>query len=160
MTEENIESPTLKTVPVIGSDAIDILLHDHQRIKAILRTLIGASESNRQAMLESLAEILTVHNATEETLIYPAIHELARRPLHSGELYRETAEAAGLLWRLTMTSVEDPSFADKATELQRTVDAHIRTEEDSEFPHLRDRADPDSFARISSAVRTFRDRFR
>lgn len=106
-------TPTSSQIPTVGNDAIEILVNDHQRIKALLKELTEGGEGQRSSTLEALKEILTVHNSTEENLVYPAIQEIAGRKMHAKDLYHETAEADVALWQLSMMSPQDNTF--KAT---------------------------------------------
>ncbi len=151
-------TPSLQ-VPTVGKDALDILINDHQRIKGLLTELTDGPESGRATTLETLKHTLTVHNATEETLVYPAIRELAGRKTHATELYHETAEADVVLWQLSMMSAQDDDFAATATNARRAIEKHIAFEEESEFPHLRDAADAAQQLKLTSEVKKFRDRF-
>ncbi|MDQ2907779.1 MAG: hemerythrin domain-containing protein [Candidatus Eremiobacteraeota bacterium] len=146
-------------IPTVGNDAIEILVNDHQRIKQLLGQLTDGPQAQRTSTLEALKETLTVHNATEENLIYPAIREIAGRKMHSSELYHETAEADVALWQLSMMSPTDDTFASTATKARDAIEKHISSEEESEFPHLRDSADTTQQQTLTSKVKQFRDRF-
>ena len=64
------------TAPAASDTAIDVLLEDHQKIKALMNQIAQTSDGNpsqRTHLLQQLAELFTVHNSTEENLIYPAI---------------------------------------------------------------------------------------
>ncbi len=61
-----------------GSDAVEILKNDHQVIKQLLSSLTQATQTQeRQTILDQLKAVLTVHNATEENLVYPALQSVA-----------------------------------------------------------------------------------
>ncbi len=158
MNDTQTETPSSQ-VPTVGNDAIAILVNDHQRIKQLLRQLTDGPEAQRSETLETLKETLTVHNATEENLVYPAIREIAGRKMHANELYHETAEADVALWQLSMMSPQDGTFTSTATKARDAIEKHISSEEDSEFPHLRDSADPAQQQKLTSEVKKFRDRF-
>jgi hypothetical protein len=144
--------------PAIGIDAIAILMNDHQRIKALLRDLPHAAEAERPTILERLKAALTIHHATEENLIYPALRDIAKRPIHAKQLYHQQNEAKVALWELTMMDHCAPDFSIKATELEEAILAHVREEEESEFPHLREEAGAE-LARLTADVRAFRNAF-
>ena len=63
-----------------GADAVEILVNDHRVIKQLLTELPDATGQARADLLQRLKAILTIHNATEENFVYPAIHEIAGRP--------------------------------------------------------------------------------
>src|ERR1700761_7394105 len=87
-------------LPARGSDAVDILENDHQVIKGLLNQLVSASGAERKQVIEKLVGVLTIHNATEENLVYPALNKVAGSKLESQHLYHETMEADIALFEL------------------------------------------------------------
>jgi len=152
-------TPTSSQIPTVGNDAIEILINDHQRIKALLKELTEGGEGQRSSTLEALKEILTVHNSTEENLVYPAIQEIAGRKTHAKDLYHETAEADVALWQLSMMSPQDNTFKATATKVRDAIEKHIGSEEESEFPKLRESADAAQHQKLTAEVKKFRNRF-
>ncbi len=145
-------------LPVVGKDAIDILVNDHQTIKTLLSKFVAAKSSDRQAALDQLKAALTVHNATEENLVYPAIDKIAHQHGETKDLYHETAEADIAIFELDtlIKAGNDTEVSAKADALQQAVLQHIENEEASAFHHLRDRADETHTALLTQAVRQFR----
>jgi hemerythrin superfamily protein len=146
-------------LPVVGTDAIAILENDHKVVKQLLDELTQTSGNERTAVLERLKAVLTIHTATEENLVYPAIQELAKRPIHAGQLYHQQDEAKVVVWELGMMDQGDPGFQSKATKLREAVLAHAQREEESEFPHLREAVDAGGLAKLTADVRRFRNSF-
>jgi hemerythrin-like domain-containing protein len=144
--------------PVVGTDAIEILENDHRTIKGLLAQLTTGPESERKAVLERLKSVVVVHNATEENLVYPAIHVLAQRPMHADKLYHQQDESKVVVFRLSNLSPGDPEFQKKANDLRDAVSAHIEKEEQSEFRHLRDAAGAE-MPKLTDDVRRFRSEF-
>ncbi len=66
-------------LPVRGDDAVEILRNDHQVIKNLLTELTGEEPQERKRVFQQLVGVLTIHNATEENLVYPAIDEICRQ---------------------------------------------------------------------------------
>lgn len=152
----------MQTFPARGKNAVEILLNDHTTIKRLLAELADAREpEERRTTLEQLKALLTVHNATEENLVYPAIALVAHDKRESTHLYEETAAADVLLFQLDtmLKSTEDESFAEKAREFQSAVLEHIDDEETSAFPHLQESAKPEQEEMLTESVREFRDSF-
>jgi hemerythrin superfamily protein len=146
-----------------GSDFIEVLLNDHRTVKGLFEQLVASQEASESAgLLEELKGLLTVHNATEENLIYPAVRFLASRPRDAETLYHQQDEAEAGLWELDgllKGSLEGPDFAERARALQKAVLAHIRKEEETEFPHLRETLSAADLQTISSDVAAFRAKF-
>lgn len=150
-------------LPVRGNDAIEILENDHQTIKALLATLAQpAQREQRKETLDQLKAVLTIHNATEENLIYPALNKVAGKKSEAQKLYHETGEADVLVFELDtmLKEGQDSDFTSKAQKLQEAVLEHIEDEEGSAFPHLREHASPEQARSLSDSVREFRGAIR
>lgn len=86
-----------------SGNAIDILIQDHRRIGALMTQIAATSAGDalqRAALLQRLADLLTIHNASEENLVYPAIRDLANRPQDAATLYHQQDEAKVLVFEL------------------------------------------------------------
>lgn len=142
-------------------DAMEILINDHAVIKNLLETLTSAVDvGERTNALERLKAALTIHNATEETLVYPAIERIANDKPEAERLYHETAEGDILIFELDSMLKEgrgeEDSFAVIAEKLRDAVADHIEEEELHAFPQLRDQADPAQGEMLARSIRQFR----
>lgn len=150
----------MKQLPVKGEDAIDILVNDHKTIKDLVQRLPKAERpADRKRILESLVAALTVHNATEENLVYPALQEIAAQKRVSQHLYHETAEADVLIFQLDTMLKQgsaDGEYAEMAEKIRDAVLEHIDEEEKKAFPRLQEEADPESMELLTQSVREFR----
>lgn len=153
----------VKGIPVVGNDAIEILESDHRIIKELFSRLVSASDPSEQSLvLDKLKAILTVHNATEENLVYPAVRVAASRAKDADTLYHQQDEAKVGIWKLDAIltgSLKDEDFGKHSTELQDAVLAHVRKEEETEFPHLRESLKGKGLTHLTEAVREFRAKF-
>jgi hemerythrin superfamily protein len=145
-------------LPARGSDAVEILRNDHQVIKRLLNELTDAQAPNRGRIMEQLKGVLTIHNATEENLVYPALDKAAGSKPESEHLYHETAEADVLLFELDsmLKEGDDAEFAAKAVKFQDAVLHHIDQEEQKALPLLQENTDPEQSAALADSVRAFR----
>ena len=153
----------MNSIPAAGADAIETLIEDHQRIKSLLSDLTKSTQSSsRMQTLERLKALLTVHNATEENLIYPALREVAGKKSESLKLYNETAEADVLVFTLDTMLKEgrDDDFGKTAGKLQAAILEHIEDEEEKAFPHLQKGAQPQQAQLLNESVRQFRGSLR
>lgn len=153
--------PTNDTVaPAKGATAIDILINDHQTIKSLLDRLIVASDrEERTECLQQLQGVLTVHNATEENLIYPALSSLGKRAPESLHLYHETANAdiaAYEIDSMLKEGADNERIQAHCEKLRSAVFEHIHDEETKAFPRLKDAAGARQEASLNASVRTFR----
>lgn len=144
-------------LPARGNDAVEILTNDHQVIKQLLNSLIEPNPSLRERVLDQLKGALTIHNATEENLVYPALNKVAGSRSESQHLYHETAEADVLLFELdSMLKEGDPvDFDAKAKKFRDAVLHHIEEEEHKALPRLRE-VDREQSELLTDSVRTFR----
>jgi hemerythrin superfamily protein len=140
-------------------DAIDLLLADHEEIKDLLARLVQSDSTGGDDVIERLKALLTVHNATEENLVYPAVHTLAQRPMHARTLYHQQDDAEVAFWELGNLEPGDDEFLRKAADFRDAVLAHIRQEEEHEFPHLREALAPEDAEQLSEEVAAFRQFF-
>lgn len=146
--------------PAHGATAVDILVNDHRTIKDLLQRLReSTSRDLRMQCLKELQGILTVHNATEENLVYPALNKIGKKMFESLHLYYETANADIHAFEID-TMLKEGADADKLqAKIDKFCDAvleHIDDEESKAFPHLRDAADVAETQQLNEAVRTFR----
>jgi hemerythrin superfamily protein len=145
-------------LPVRGDDAVEILRNDHQVIKSLLTELAGEAPQERKRVFEQLVGVLTIHNATEENLVYPAINKIADSKQESQHLYHETADADVLAFELdALLKAGDVSqFGVKAEKFQEALLAHIDEEENKAFPRLLEIGDPRKVEELAEAIRNFR----
>jgi len=145
-------------LPARGNDAVEILTNDHQVIKTLLTELTDAVGPRREQVLEQLKGVLTIHNATEENLVYPALNKVAGSKLESQHLYHETAEADTALFELdSMLKERDESeFVAKAEKFAEAVRHHIEEEEQKAFPRLQENADARHSEILAQSVKSFR----
>jgi hemerythrin superfamily protein len=148
-----------KLLPARGSDAVEILMNDHDVIENLLIDLTEATGKTRKQVLEQLVGVLTIHNATEENLVYPAINKVAGSKLEAQHLYHETAEADTLLFELDsmLKEHDDSEFAARAEKFADAVRHHIEEEEQKAFPRLRENADARHSEILAASVKKFRE---
>jgi hemerythrin superfamily protein len=142
-----------------GEDAVAILMNDHRQIKGLFDKLLQGDGSTRTRIIDALKPLLVVHNATEENVVYPAIHSIAQRPHHANGLYHQQDAAEIAFFELGMVDPGDPEFIRKAADLRDALLAHVLDEEDTEFPYLREAMTPEAMRKLTADVREFRAAF-
>ena len=150
---------TTSQVPTKGQDAIEILTNDHDAIKDYLQQLCDAKDqSQRRQVLNQLKGLFTIHNATEENVIYPALREIAGKKTEAQHLVNETAEADFLVFQLdTMLNEGDTEkFTATAEKLQSAVLEHIDDEERKAFPLLEDEGSSEKYDMVTRSVQELR----
>lgn len=158
-----MQSDVNTLLPVSGSTVHEILENDHEVIKGLLNSLMNsAARMDRMQILEQLKGALTIHNATEENIVYPALDKVAGHKFETLKLYNETAAADILLFQIdTMLKEGDETkFAEKTKKLHDAVFKHIEAEEKSALPHLEKGADSSEALMLLQTVREFRGSIR
>lgn len=146
--------------PAQGATAVDILVNDHRTIKNLLSRLVDSrSREDRMQCLKELQGVLTVHNATEENLVYPALNKIGKKMFESLHLYYETATADITAFEIDTMLKEggdDEKLQAKIEKFRDAVLDHIDDEESKAFPHLQEAADGTETQQLNQAVQTFR----
>lgn len=143
----------------VAGDAIAILMDDHLRIKALFDRLIDGDGSTRPGILAELKPLLVVHNAGEENVVYPAIYGIAMRPHHAKGLYHQQDDATVAFWEIQQMDPGDPEFVRKGADLRDALLAHVRHEEENEFPELRRALAAPAMAKLTADLTEFRRTF-
>jgi hemerythrin superfamily protein len=114
------------------------LKRDHEVIRGYLQTLSRSSIADGRATFEALKRILSLHNAIEENLVYPALAKVAGARDQAMELFHETAEADILVYTATRAALEDdePAFNACMQQLTAAILEHVTLEETQAFPAL------------------------
>lgn len=157
-TQRLLPAAAQTSTPTAGGTAIDILVEDHRKIKALMNQISQTSAGNstqRTQLLQQLADLLTVHNSTEENLVYPAIRDIAARPNDAATLYHQQDEAKVLVFELDQLSKSDPRWGSRFETLRSAVLAHVAQEENIDFPRLRTAAGP-RLTELTAKVRQLR----
>lgn len=141
-----------------GTTTVEILTNDHKVIKQLLEQLTSDTNGTRKATLEHLKTVFTIHNATEENLVYPALAVVTGKKTESEHLYKETAMADMVVFELDtmLKQHDDAGFAARAKKLQAAVLEHIDEEETKAFPDLQKHADSKQSAQLTKDVKAFR----
>ncbi len=134
-------------------DAVDVLLAQHEQIKAMFAQVMAASGHERRECFEDLVRLLAVHEAAEEELVHP----LARRDAAAGDAVvksrlEEEKQAKRELADLYDIGPGDPKFDAGFTKLRDAVLAHAEHEEHEEFPALRRAIPADQLIKLAGQV--------
>ncbi|MFF5225252.1 hemerythrin domain-containing protein [Dactylosporangium sp. NPDC000521] len=133
-------------------DVVDLLLAQHNEIKALFADVRTAQGEAKEQAFQRLVRLLAVHESAEEQVVHPAARHQAGDAVVDARL-REESEAKHVLSELYDLGVDGPGFEAKFAELERSVLAHATSEERDEFPELRRNTDPDRLRRMAGAVR-------
>ncbi|MBV9388083.1 MAG: hemerythrin domain-containing protein [Chroococcidiopsidaceae cyanobacterium CP_BM_ER_R8_30] len=142
---ENLASVAQTNAPATDTDAISILVDDHRRIEALMNQIAQTPASDptqRSQLLQQLIDLLTVHNFSEENLVYPAIRDIANLPGDATTLYQEQDQTKVLVFELNQLPKSDPDWGNLFTTFQNALLSHVAQEENVDFPRLRTAVGP------------------
>ena len=127
--------------PAQGSDAVELLLQDHEEVKAMFEQYDALSDrsiaSKRRLALE-ICLALTKHTVIEEEIFYPAVREANKQNDDMvDEAVVEHAAAKDLIAQIIgMEPTEDLDDA-KVKVLSEQIEHHVEEEEKEMFPKAR-----------------------
>lgn len=125
-------------LPGGARDVIALLEAEHRAALSLVSRMIATTDGRqRAAMLSRLGAALTIHNANEENIVYPAIRDAAHRPSDATMLYHQQDDAKVVIAQLTMLGPTSAAFTDLVRTLQTALRAHIHQEETVDFPAVR-----------------------
>jgi hemerythrin superfamily protein len=133
-------------------DVIELLLQQHDEIKALFAQVKSARGDARQEAFQALVRLLAVHESAEEQVVHPAARHDVGDAVVDARL-QEESEAKHVLSDLYDLGVDSPEFPAKFAEFEQAVLAHATHEEQEEFPQLRHSTEPDKLRRMAGAVR-------
>src|SRR4051794_22085571 len=109
-------------------DVIELLLHQHNEIKALFVQVKAARGPAQQEAFQRLVRLLAVHESAEEQVVHPAARHDAGDAVVEARL-QEESEAKHVLSDLYDLGVGSPGFAAKFAEFEQAVLAHATHEE-------------------------------
>jgi hemerythrin superfamily protein len=135
-------------------DVVELLLDQHNQIKALLARITSAKGTDKRDAFEDLVRLLAVHESAEEEIVHPS----ALKTIDGGDQIvrarrREEDEAKHVLAELYELGVDHPEFDAKFKSFAEAVQAHAAHEETEEFPELRRNTPPQRLSQMASAVK-------
>jgi hemerythrin-like domain-containing protein len=136
-------------------DALSLLKDDHDRVKKMLEELDATTEratKTRTEMLAKLKQELTIHEAIEEEIFYPAMKEHAEAKEIILEAYEEHDVVDTIMTEIERTPVEDERWGAKLTVMKENLEHHIDEEEGEMFKQARRIFDEDSLVALGEQM--------
>ena len=126
-----------------GTDAVDMLLSDHEKVKQLFEQFERGDEKNRTEIASQIFKDLEIHAALEEEIFYPA----AKRGLSNADLGEEEDKdellaisieehhgAMELIQALRKMDPNSSEYQERFAELKDDVLSHASEEEEVLFP--------------------------
>jgi len=138
----------------VEQDVLDLLIDQHNQIKALFGQLGRAQGAEKRELFERLVRLLAVHESAEEIVVHPT----AKRRIEQGEKVvekrkHEEDQAKRELAGLYDLGVEHPDFDARLAKFAEAVIQHATREELEEFPGLRQNTSPERLRLMAGAVR-------
>ncbi|HTV25073.1 MAG TPA: hemerythrin domain-containing protein [Polyangiaceae bacterium] len=130
--------------------ATALLESQHRKVEALFKKL-ESGRSDKQAVLEELADSLAAHMAIEHEFLYPAAKEVDDDLVN--ESFEEHALAEVALKRLIATDTEDEAFDARVTALKELIQHHVEEEEEELFPKIEKAIDEETLASMGKAMK-------
>lgn len=126
----------------VDADAVGLLTADHREVKALFQKYAklaesDAEDSDRQALAETICDLLTVHATIEEEIFYPAVRHATQDDDLLDEAEAEHASAKELIAEIKHMSPDDGLYDVKVTVLAELIDRHVEEEESDMFPEAK-----------------------
>jgi hypothetical protein len=135
-------------------DVVDLLIDQHEQIRALFRRVSGRNGKRRQEAFEELVRLLAVHETAEEEVVHPiARHEIAGGEDIVDRRLEEEHRAKEALAEIYDMGMDHPDFDSRLTALRTEVEQHAAREEHDEFPALRRKVSSEQLQRMAGAVR-------
>lgn len=121
------------------NQAIQMLKHDHDKVKKLFKQFEGADEESEQQEIADQAILeLKIHAAIEEEIFYPSMREAVADDEEGADLLNEAHEehhvAKLLIREIEELEPSDEAFCAKFMVLSESVRHHIQEEEKEMFP--------------------------
>jgi hemerythrin-like domain-containing protein len=133
-------------------NAIKLLEQQHQDVRDLFERIDQAdATSQRESLVQELADNLAAHMTIEESIFYPAAY--TTDDTKYTESVDEHAAAKRTLCELLQMSCEDENFDDKMTKLQEQVESHIDEEEAELFKAAKQELEAEELERLGDEMK-------
>lgn len=118
-------------------DAIQLLISDHRKVKALFELFKNEKSRRRQIMIfGSLFDELQTHAYIEESILYPACNQYPECKAQIEQAYAEHQRVKDQLDEVTSLPQDSRELLTRVTALMDNVIEHVQMEESELFPAL------------------------
>jgi hemerythrin-like domain-containing protein len=117
-------------------DATKLLKEDHDKVKKMLQELESTTErgvKTRQELFTKVKQELTIHEAIEEEIFYPALREHPKTKELALEAYEEHHVVDMVMAEIESVAFDDEQWGAKFTVMKENLEHHIEEEEGEMF---------------------------
>src|SRR5678815_4523791 len=126
-----------------STDAIALLMNDHQEVKQLFERYeelaeSGADDDEKQSLADEICTMLTVHATIEEELFYPAARDAVDDDSLLNEAEVEHQSAKDLIAQIQASDPSDALYDAQVKVLGEYVNHHVEEEEGELFPRVKE----------------------
>jgi hemerythrin superfamily protein len=133
-----------------GGDVVDLIMHDHREVERLFDEVKSHPEK-RPLLVPVLAMVLTAHSRAEEAEVYPVASHDTDQADEVAHSQKEHLQAERLLARLADTNPQSKKFDEVLAKLVDAVTHHVREEESTVLPGIRERLDHQARMKLGRA---------
>ena len=117
---------------------LDRLHEDHEKVSGLIAKLKSSGDSaekTRKDLCEKIKDELQAHTEFEEEVFYPAVREQSKSAEQQvTQAIEEHDEVERILLQIEELEPTSAEFIGLVEELEESIEAHVRREEDEIFP--------------------------
>jgi hemerythrin-like domain-containing protein len=136
-------------------NALQLLKEDHQRVKKMLDELDSTTERAEKTRRDGLAKLkqeLTIHEAIEEEIFYPALKQHAEAKEIVLEAFEEHDVVDAIMSEIEATPTEDETWGAKFSVMKENLEHHIEEEEGEMFDKAREVFDDTTLTQLGEQM--------
>jgi len=136
-------------------DAMKLLKDDHDKVKKMLTELESTTErgvKTRQELFAKVKQELTVHEAIEEEIFYPALRDHPKTKEIALEAYEEHHVVDTVMAEIEAVPFDDERWGAKFTVMKENLEHHIEEEEGEMFKQARQVFEKDELEQLGERM--------
>ncbi|HEX5902398.1 MAG TPA: hemerythrin domain-containing protein [Actinomycetota bacterium] len=136
-------------------DAMKLLKDDHDKVKKMLTKLESTTErgvKTRQELFAKVKQELTVHEAIEEEILYPALRDHPKTKEIALEAYEEHHVVDTVMAEIEAVPFDDERWGAKFTVMKENLEHHIEEEEGEMFKQARQVFEKDELEQLGERM--------
>jgi hemerythrin superfamily protein len=122
------------------TDAVDQLVADHNKVKGLFSQFEsmkdGTSNEEKGALVEKICDELTVHEAVENDVFFPAVRAVLSKKHVLEEATEDQKDAGDAIQALSSLVPGHPGYEEQVSDLGSRIAAHAAEEERDVFPQV------------------------
>ena len=141
-------------------DAMKLLKDDHEKVKKMLEELESTTErgvKTRQDLFAKVKQELTVHEAIEEEILYPALKDHPKTKEIALEAYEEHHVVDTVMAEIEAVPFDDEKWGAKFKVMKENLEHHIEEEEGEMFKQARQVFEQEELEQLGEQMKARKD---